>query len=377
MANGLLDSLVGVKIENKNISEQPPNQKNPQKINNSDTNSSVTDIKSTNALLESLIGGQAATNIETTQENKEKYISYRQNIYLEPHKKTGGELLSNTVGTVIYNTKIKQNTYEKTTEQIKPSVPKKIVYLSGQHFPNLTEKYNLSYCATCSDPQSFKNHTNYLNNKSNPNLSKYLGICYTWGGGKGTNPGFDCSGFVQNFYNETLGINIGRTTKEQITKSKNWGNIVNQGELNGKTPNFEQMQQGDLMYFYNANNTVVHVAIYVGKNPQTGKQMFIHSKGGQNKQDCVQLSPYEYFQNTQSKYQTIRIEGMTEQKFKHLGDNINFVHLDDEKKVKHLCSGLAEKYSNLPTVKPKRYSNLTEQTPHQINTGSTNTYKPS
>jgi cell wall-associated NlpC family hydrolase len=44
---------------------------------------------------------------------------------------------------------------------------------------------------------------------------KFLGIPYKFGG---TSPstGFDCSGFVQYVYKNCLGINISRTTKEQI-----------------------------------------------------------------------------------------------------------------------------------------------------------------
>lgn len=87
--------------------------------------------------------------------------------------------------------------------------------------------------------------------------AKYLGVKYVWGG---TTPdGFDCSGLVQ-YVLKSLGIDISRTTQEQIKE----GVPVSKGDL----------QPGDLVFF-ESNGDVHHVGIYVGNGmmihaPRTG-----------------------------------------------------------------------------------------------------------
>ena len=75
---------------------------------------------------------------------------------------------------------------------------------------------------------------------------KFLGIPYKFGG---TSPstGFDCSGFVQYVYKNCLGINIRRTTKEQIN--------------DGFEVKKEDLLPGDLVF-----TSINHVSIYVGTN---------------------------------------------------------------------------------------------------------------
>ena len=75
---------------------------------------------------------------------------------------------------------------------------------------------------------------------------KFLGIPYKFGG---TSPstGFDCSGFVQYVYKNCLGINIRRTTKEQIN--------------DGFEVKKEDLLPGDLVF---PNNH--HVTLYIGNN---------------------------------------------------------------------------------------------------------------
>jgi cell wall-associated NlpC family hydrolase len=75
---------------------------------------------------------------------------------------------------------------------------------------------------------------------------KFLGIPYKFGG---TSPstGFDCSGFVQYVYKNCLGINISRTTKEQIN--------------DGFEVKKEDLLPGDLVF---PNNH--HVTLYIGNN---------------------------------------------------------------------------------------------------------------
>lgn len=83
---------------------------------------------------------------------------------------------------------------------------------------------------------------------------RFIKVPYVWGG---TTPsGFDCSGFTSYVYRNAAGINIGRTTYEQI----NAGREVSRNEL----------QPGDLVFPHDG-----HVGIYVGNGqmihaPRTG-----------------------------------------------------------------------------------------------------------
>ncbi|MGG7178749.1 NlpC/P60 family protein [Clostridium paraputrificum] len=83
---------------------------------------------------------------------------------------------------------------------------------------------------------------------------KHLGKSYLFGAA-GPNS-FDCSGFTKYVYKQALGIDIGRTTYDQIK----YGNEVS----------FEELQPGDLVFPHSG-----HVAIYIGGGqmihaPQTG-----------------------------------------------------------------------------------------------------------
>ena len=86
---------------------------------------------------------------------------------------------------------------------------------------------------------------------------KHIGKPYVWGA---TGPNsFDCSGFTSYVYRNAAGINIGRTTKNQI----NAGREVSRSEL----------QPGDLVFPH-----ADHVGIYVGDgkmihSPKPGKNV--------------------------------------------------------------------------------------------------------
>lgn len=89
------------------------------------------------------------------------------------------------------------------------------------------------------------------------NSMKYLGVPYRWGG---TDPatGLDCSGFVQQAY-EDLGISLPRTSRQQAT-------------VGVPVPSLDAARPGDLVTF---GNPVDHIGIYVGDNrmivaPRTG-----------------------------------------------------------------------------------------------------------
>ena len=86
---------------------------------------------------------------------------------------------------------------------------------------------------------------------------QYLGIPYRWGG---TDPatGLDCSGFVQQAY-EDMGIRLPRVSRQQAT-------------VGVEVPSLAQAQPGDLITF---GQPVDHIGIFVGDNrmivaPRTG-----------------------------------------------------------------------------------------------------------
>lgn len=86
---------------------------------------------------------------------------------------------------------------------------------------------------------------------------RYLGVPYRWGGTDPTT-GLDCSGFVQQAY-EDNGIRLPRTSRQQAT-------------VGVEVPSLAEARPGDLVTF---GNPVDHIGIYVGDNrmivaPRTG-----------------------------------------------------------------------------------------------------------
>lgn len=89
----------------------------------------------------------------------------------------------------------------------------------------------------------------YLRNTVLEYANYHQGIPYKWGGDVEDMMelgGLDCSGFVQKVYLELFGVDIGRTTWDQI----NYGKVISYNEL----------KIGDLVF----TNNCKHVGIYVG-----------------------------------------------------------------------------------------------------------------
>lgn len=84
----------------------------------------------------------------------------------------------------------------------------------------------------------------------------FLGTPYKRGG-TDAETGFDCSGFVQSLYKNTLGRILPRTSREQAQSTK----VITQDEL----------QPGDLVFFNTMKRAFSHVGIYMGDHK------FIHS----------------------------------------------------------------------------------------------------
>ena len=103
---------------------------------------------------------------------------------------------------------------------------------------------------------------------------RYIGTPYVWGG---ENPsGFDCSGFTQYVYKESLGYQIPRVSHEQYNTRS--GMRVDRGSL----------EPGDLIFFITRGSRVSHVGIYIGDNK------FIHAPSTGNLVRTEKLNNYYY-----------------------------------------------------------------------------------
>lgn len=94
------------------------------------------------------------------------------------------------------------------------------------------------------------------------NLSKrFIGTRYVWGG---TTPcGFDCSGFVQYVFRTFAGVNLPRTSQQQVRAVQRIS--------------VRQAKAGDLVFWQSRNGNVYHVGISLGNgnfisalNPRVG-----------------------------------------------------------------------------------------------------------
>ncbi len=88
------------------------------------------------------------------------------------------------------------------------------------------------------------------------NAMGFLGVPYRRGGAS-ADTGFDCSGFVQAMYQNTIGLVLPRRAKEQAAATEK----IDKRDL----------QPGDLVFFNTMRRAFSHVGIYIGD----GK--FIHS----------------------------------------------------------------------------------------------------
>ncbi len=93
----------------------------------------------------------------------------------------------------------------------------------------------------------------------------YIGTPYKWGGS--TENGFDCSGFVQFVYENSIGLTLPRTSKEM-------------SEVGTTIKNFKDLLPGDLVFFNTRRFNFSHVGIYLGDNkfihaPRTGLKVKI------------------------------------------------------------------------------------------------------
>ena len=97
------------------------------------------------------------------------------------------------------------------------------------------------------------------------NAMGYMGIPYRWGGSS-PETGFDCSGFVQYVFQQTMGLVLPRSSFDQVHQ--------------GTSVSRENLQPGDLVFFNTMRATASHVGIYIGESrfihaPSRGKTVEI------------------------------------------------------------------------------------------------------
>jgi cell wall-associated NlpC family hydrolase len=85
-------------------------------------------------------------------------------------------------------------------------------------------------------------------------------------GGKSRVNGFDCSGFVQFVFQNSLGLQLPRTSAEMSRV--------------GMPLDARQLKPGDLVFFNTTHSSNSHVGIFIGENrfvhsPKTGKAIMI------------------------------------------------------------------------------------------------------
>ncbi|WP_435628489.1 C40 family peptidase [Candidatus Ferrigenium straubiae] len=128
----------------------------------------------------------------------------------------------------------------------------------------------LGACATSSRPPE-PDRTVHMNDVALYALS-LADTPYRYGGSSGDGSsgdgGFDCSGFVQHVYLNTLGIRLPRTSAEM-------GRI-------GEPPDAGRLLPGDLVFFNTRQRPFSHVGIYVGEerfvhSPSSGKAIMVTS----------------------------------------------------------------------------------------------------
>ncbi len=96
-----------------------------------------------------------------------------------------------------------------------------------------------------------------------------LGVPYKRGGAS-AETGFDCSGFVQSLYEQTVGLILPRKASQQAAVTQR----INKADL----------QPGDLVFFNTMRRAFSHVGIYIGDgqfihSPRPGSEVRVDNMG--------------------------------------------------------------------------------------------------
>lgn len=102
--------------------------------------------------------------------------------------------------------------------------------------------------------------------------SAYLGVPYKWGG-TSASTGFDCSGFVQQAFDD-IGVRLPRVSADQARAGEPVASLA-------------QAKPGDLVYWSGRGGSSNHIGIYMGE----GKMMHAPRTGDVVKVDDVRSAP--------------------------------------------------------------------------------------
>ncbi len=107
-------------------------------------------------------------------------------------------------------------------------------------------------------------------------------LSYRFGGDDPAEGGMDCSATVQHIL-ESMGIrNVPRTSFTQYKWLERKGTLKKIHFWNSPKRAYAKMRPGDLVFWgktYRSGHKVSHVMIYLGRNPNTGRQYMFGARG--------------------------------------------------------------------------------------------------
>lgn len=181
-----------------------------------------------------------------------------------------------------------------------------------KNFPSGTNNSQIKYyggnnAGYAIDPQVVSNTGSNWRDTIRPELEKFLNMDYNFGGKRGTymqgitkddNPpgekhperlyaGIDCSGFVQWFAKDYLGIDIDGTAKHEYDQLKKLSGHEVIVKKNGKPVafNVNDVLPGDVIYFGNKNHSKRHIGII--HSIKNGKIYYTNAAGNDIAKVCT------------------------------------------------------------------------------------------
>lgn len=107
-------------------------------------------------------------------------------------------------------------------------------------------------------------------------------LSYRFGGSDPSRGGLDCSATVQHIL-KSMGVHdVPRTSYSQYNWLQKKGTLKKLRFWNSPQKAYAKMRPGDLVFWgktYKSGNKVTHVMIYLGQNPQNGRQYMFGARG--------------------------------------------------------------------------------------------------
>jgi cell wall-associated NlpC family hydrolase len=183
------------------------------------------------------------------------------------NEETTSDLTTQHIVTII-QTKVKKNTTKKTLITTNDITVSKVIEVAKKKI--ITPNKNKI-------TKTIKKLSN-TNSKVEEYAKKFLGNKYVWGT---TGPKtFDCSGFTQKVYKQSIGITIPRVSREQAKV--------------GKYIKFSELKKGDMVFFDTTKKhlgKVNHVGIYLNNGD------FIHASSGGKRVMITNFNKKRFYKN--------------------------------------------------------------------------------